>query len=67
MQEAVGNNPQAVAMLEKVVESLKCTDLFSPNVRDEHKLRYDDAVASDLITALLSVSASTKYEEKKKK
>lgn len=52
----VGNNTSVNPLLDKVIEVLRCTELYSPTVKDEHRFKTDDAITSDLVTALLSVS-----------
>lgn len=53
-QEIAGPNAQVVQVLDKVVDTLRCSELYSPNVKDD-RLHADEPVASDLIGALLSV------------
>lgn len=53
----VQSSPVAGAMLEKVVDMLKCTELYSPSVKEEAKGLHEEPVASNLIEALLSVSS----------
>ncbi|XP_068083282.1 high affinity cAMP-specific and IBMX-insensitive 3',5'-cyclic phosphodiesterase 8 isoform X2 [Anabrus simplex] len=47
------STPEVAAVLEKVVDILRTTELYSP-VMKEDKVRTGDAVTSDLIAALLS-------------
>ncbi|XP_065167744.1 high affinity cAMP-specific and IBMX-insensitive 3',5'-cyclic phosphodiesterase 8-like isoform X3 [Atheta coriaria] len=54
----VQSSPVAGAMLEKVVDMLKCTELYSPSVKEEAKGLHEEPVASNLIEALLSQHAS---------
>lgn len=45
----------------QVVEILRTTELYSPQLMQEEKTRTDDPVATDLIGALLSVSPVRYY------
>lgn len=53
-QEMAGSNSQLVLMLDKAVDTLRCTELYNPNIKEEVKARSEEPVASDLIGALLS-------------
>lgn len=53
-QEIAGNT-LAVPLLDKAMEILKCTELYSPSLKDDVRVKTDEPVASDLISALLSV------------
>lgn len=46
--------PQVAQILDKVVEILRTTELYSPQLMQEEKTRTEDPVATDLIGALLS-------------
>ncbi|KAK5649021.1 hypothetical protein RI129_003913 [Pyrocoelia pectoralis] len=46
-------NPNVVSILDKVIEMLNNTELYSPQLKDDLKLRCDEPVTSDLISALL--------------
>lgn len=45
-----------MACIERAVDMLRTSELYSPQMRDEPKLRVEDPIATDLIGALLSVS-----------
>lgn len=51
------SSPEVVQMLDKVVDILRTTELYSP-VMKEDKVRPGDPVTSDLISALLSGTAT---------
>ncbi|XP_049815169.1 high affinity cAMP-specific and IBMX-insensitive 3',5'-cyclic phosphodiesterase 8A isoform X1 [Schistocerca nitens] len=51
------SSPEVVHMLDKVVDILRTTELYSP-VMKEDKVRPGDPVTSDLISALLSGNAT---------
>lgn len=46
-------NPNVVSIIDKVIEILNNTELYSPHLKDDLRLRSDEPVTSDLITALL--------------
>ncbi|XP_044734940.1 high affinity cAMP-specific and IBMX-insensitive 3',5'-cyclic phosphodiesterase 8 isoform X2 [Chrysoperla carnea] len=47
-----------VQMIDKVIDLIKTNELYSPQMKDDHRLRNDDPVTSDLIGALLSQGPS---------
>ncbi|KAL4705560.1 hypothetical protein ACJJTC_006888 [Scirpophaga incertulas] len=49
-----GAPPNTVAYIERAVDMLRTSELYSPQMRDEPKMRVEDPVATDLIGALLS-------------
>ncbi|XP_049876800.1 high affinity cAMP-specific and IBMX-insensitive 3',5'-cyclic phosphodiesterase 8 isoform X2 [Pectinophora gossypiella] len=49
-----GAPPSTVACIERAVDMLRTSELYSPQMRDEPKLRVEDPIATDLIGALLS-------------
>ncbi|CAG9795610.1 unnamed protein product, partial [Diatraea saccharalis] len=49
-----GAPPSTVAYIEKAMDMLRTSELYSPQMRDEPKLRVEDPIATDLIGALLS-------------
>lgn len=49
-----GAPPSTVACIERAVDMLRTSELYSPQMRDETKLRVEDPIATDLIGALLS-------------
>lgn len=49
------SSPSIQAQLDKVVDILRSTELYSPQLK-ENRIRPDDPVTVDLISALLSVS-----------
>ncbi|KAK7864222.1 hypothetical protein R5R35_002062 [Gryllus longicercus] len=51
------SSPEVSLMLDKVVDILRTTELYSPVVRED-RLRPDDPVTSDLISALLQAGSS---------
>jgi hypothetical protein len=51
-----GAPPSTVAYIERAVDMLRTSELYSPQMKDEPKLRVEDPIATDLIGALLSVS-----------
>ncbi|XP_026320938.1 high affinity cAMP-specific and IBMX-insensitive 3',5'-cyclic phosphodiesterase 8 [Hyposmocoma kahamanoa] len=50
---AEGAPPSTVACIERAVDMLRTSELYSPQMRDETKLRVEDPIATDLIGALL--------------
>ncbi|XP_031328347.1 high affinity cAMP-specific and IBMX-insensitive 3',5'-cyclic phosphodiesterase 8 isoform X3 [Photinus pyralis] len=46
-------NPNVVSIIDKVIEILNNTELYSPHLKDDLRLKCDEPVTSDLITALL--------------
>ncbi|KAF5295191.1 hypothetical protein FQA39_LY13196 [Lamprigera yunnana] len=46
-------SPTVVSILDKVMDMLHSSELYSPHLKDDLKLRSDEPVTSDLITALL--------------
>lgn len=55
-QEYSSGNPQVVAVLDKVIEALRSTELYTPVMRDDYRVQTGEPVATDLIGALLAVS-----------
>ncbi|XP_048483687.1 high affinity cAMP-specific and IBMX-insensitive 3',5'-cyclic phosphodiesterase 8 isoform X4 [Plutella xylostella] len=49
-----GAPPSTVACIDRAVDMLRTSELYSPQMRDEPKLRMEDPIATDLIGALLS-------------
>ncbi|CAH0401374.1 unnamed protein product [Chilo suppressalis] len=49
-----GAPPTTVAYIERAMDMLRTSELYSPQMRDEPKLRVEDPIATDLIGALLS-------------
>ncbi|XP_028167540.1 high affinity cAMP-specific and IBMX-insensitive 3',5'-cyclic phosphodiesterase 8 isoform X3 [Ostrinia furnacalis] len=49
-----GAPPSTVACIERAVDMLRTSELYSPQMRDDSKLRVEDPIATDLIGALLS-------------
>ncbi|CAH0552157.1 unnamed protein product [Brassicogethes aeneus] len=47
-------NAQVVQLLEKIEETLRTSELYTSHAKDDLKMRTDEPVVSDLITALLS-------------
>ncbi|KAK4884278.1 hypothetical protein RN001_000549 [Aquatica leii] len=45
--------PSVVGILDKVIDLLQNSELYSPHLKDDLRLRCDEPVTSDLITALL--------------
>lgn len=52
------SSPEVALMLDKVIDILRTTELYSPVVRED-KLRPDDPVTTDLISALLQATSTT--------
>ncbi|XP_073953426.1 phosphodiesterase 8 isoform X2 [Choristoneura fumiferana] len=53
-----GAPPSTVACIERAVDMLRTSELYSPQMKDEPKLRVEDPIATDLIGALLSQGPS---------
>ncbi|KAM3963246.1 phosphodiesterase 8 [Aphomia sociella] len=49
-----GAPPSTVACIERAVDMLRTSELYSPQMKDEPKLRVEDPIATDLIGALLA-------------
>ncbi|CAK1552972.1 unnamed protein product [Leptosia nina] len=49
-----GAPPSTVACIERAVDMLRTSELYSPQMREDPKLRAEDPIATDLIGALLS-------------
>ncbi|XP_041984871.1 high affinity cAMP-specific and IBMX-insensitive 3',5'-cyclic phosphodiesterase 8 isoform X2 [Aricia agestis] len=47
-----------VACIDRAVDMLRTSELYSPQMREDPKLRHEDPIATDLIGALLSQGAS---------
>lgn len=56
-----GAPPSTVACIERAVDMLRTSELYSPQMKEDPKLRAEDPIATDLIGALLSVSAHCLY------
>lgn len=54
-RENANQNPSVVQLLDKVEDILKSCELYSTHVKEDLRIRSDEPVVSDLITALLSV------------
>ncbi|GBP64444.1 High affinity cAMP-specific and IBMX-insensitive 3',5'-cyclic phosphodiesterase 8 [Eumeta japonica] len=54
-----GAPPATVACVERAVDMLRTSELYSPQMRDEPKLRAEDPITNDLIGALLSQGPTT--------
>ncbi|XP_077299462.1 high affinity cAMP-specific and IBMX-insensitive 3',5'-cyclic phosphodiesterase 8-like [Arctopsyche grandis] len=59
MSAQEGGTPQTVALIDRAVDVLRTTELYSPHMREDYRLRSDDPVANDLIGALLSQGPTT--------
>lgn len=55
IRENVGSNPQLVQLVDKVEDILRSSELYVSQVKEDYKMKTDEPVVSDLITALLSV------------
>ncbi|CAG9821630.1 unnamed protein product [Phaedon cochleariae] len=53
-RDGANQNPTVVQLLDKVEDILKNSDMYSTHVKEDLKMRTDEPVVSDLITALLS-------------
>ncbi|XP_063626705.1 high affinity cAMP-specific and IBMX-insensitive 3',5'-cyclic phosphodiesterase 8 isoform X2 [Cydia splendana] len=53
-----GAPPSTIACIERAVDMLRTSELYSPQMKDEPKLRVEDPIATDLIGALLSQGPS---------
>ncbi|CAG9563873.1 unnamed protein product [Danaus chrysippus] len=49
-----GAPPSTVACIERAVDMLRTSELYSPQMREDPKMRTEDPIATDLIGALLS-------------
>ncbi|CAH2042544.1 unnamed protein product, partial [Iphiclides podalirius] len=49
-----GAPPSTVACIERAVDMLRTSELYSPQMKEDPKLRAEDPIATDLIGALLS-------------
>ncbi|CAH0713221.1 unnamed protein product, partial [Brenthis ino] len=49
-----GAPPSTVACIERAVDMLRTSELYSPQMREDPKMRAEDPIATDLIGALLS-------------
>lgn len=54
-------NPESCKMLDKVIDILRSTELYSPNMKEDHRVRAEDPVTNDLIGALLTVKPLSSY------
>lgn len=55
-RESSNNTTQVVQLLDKVEDMLRTPELYSPHVKEDSRVKSDEPVVSDLISALLSVS-----------
>lgn len=55
-RESATSNTQVVQLLDKVEDILRYSELYSPHVKEDNRMKADEPVVTDLITALLSVS-----------
>lgn len=56
-----GATPQTVTLIDRAIDVLRTTELYSPHMREDYRLKSDDPVANDLIGALLTVSEVSYY------
>ncbi|CAG9762319.1 unnamed protein product [Ceutorhynchus assimilis] len=54
IRENLGTNTQLIQLIDKVEDILKSSELYVSYVKEDYKMRVDEPVVSDLITALLS-------------
>ncbi|KAL1512742.1 hypothetical protein ABEB36_002282 [Hypothenemus hampei] len=54
IRDNVGSNSQLVQLIDKVEDILKGSELYVSHVKDDYRMKTDEPVVSDLITALLS-------------
>lgn len=54
IRESLGSNPQAIQLIDRVEDILKSSELYVSHVKEDSKVKADEPVVSDLITALLS-------------
>ncbi|KAI4467368.1 cyclic nucleotide phosphodiesterase [Holotrichia oblita] len=54
-QDSAGSNNQLVGTLDKVIEMLRCTELYSPQMKADNRVAAEEPVATDLIGALISM------------
>ncbi|XP_060519111.1 high affinity cAMP-specific and IBMX-insensitive 3',5'-cyclic phosphodiesterase 8 isoform X2 [Cylas formicarius] len=54
VRETSSSNPQVIQLLDKVEDILKSSELYSSQVKEDYRIRSDEPVVSELITALLS-------------
>ncbi|XP_019771257.1 high affinity cAMP-specific and IBMX-insensitive 3',5'-cyclic phosphodiesterase 8 isoform X3 [Dendroctonus ponderosae] len=54
IRENVGSNGQLVQLIDKVEDILKGSELYVSHVKEDFRMKTDEPVVSDLITALLS-------------
>ncbi|KAJ8963113.1 hypothetical protein NQ318_018578 [Aromia moschata] len=53
-RESSNSNSQVIQLLDKVEDTLRSSELYSSHVKDDYRVKSDEPVVSDLITALLS-------------
>ncbi|XP_056636581.1 high affinity cAMP-specific and IBMX-insensitive 3',5'-cyclic phosphodiesterase 8 isoform X2 [Diorhabda sublineata] len=53
-RETSNQNPSVVQLLDRVEDILKSCELYTTNVKEDLRIKSDEPVVSDLITALLS-------------
>nr|XP_023023605.1 high affinity cAMP-specific and IBMX-insensitive 3',5'-cyclic phosphodiesterase 8 isoform X2 [Leptinotarsa decemlineata] len=53
-REGANQNPQIIQLLDRVEDILKSCELYSTHVKEDFRMKLDEPVVSDLITALLS-------------
>ncbi|XP_050294558.1 high affinity cAMP-specific and IBMX-insensitive 3',5'-cyclic phosphodiesterase 8 isoform X3 [Anthonomus grandis grandis] len=54
IRENVSSNPQLLPLIDKVEDILKSSELYASHVKEDYRMKVDEPVVSDLITALLS-------------
>jgi len=54
IRENVGSNPHLVQLVDKVEDILRSSELYVSQVKEDYRMKTDEPVVSDLITALLS-------------
>lgn len=59
IRENVGSNPHLVQLVDKVEDILRSSELYVSQVKEDYRMKTDEPVVSDLITALLSVGTET--------
>nr|XP_026490797.1 high affinity cAMP-specific and IBMX-insensitive 3',5'-cyclic phosphodiesterase 8 isoform X2 [Vanessa tameamea] len=53
-----GAPPSTIACIDRAVDMLRTSELYSPQMREDPKMRAEDPIATDLIGALLSQGAT---------
>lgn len=49
-----GPNVQITQLLDKAEDILRCSELYSPQLREDYRIKPEEPIVSDLITALLN-------------